>query len=127
MTVGQLAKAAGVNVETIRYYQRRGLLPTPAKPLNGQRSYPPEALRQLTFIRRAQELGFTLDEILSLLDFARSRAHARVREMAAAKLEELAQRTAELNRITRKLRMLIAKSDKGVDDPLLQALYAEAR
>jgi MerR family mercuric resistance operon transcriptional regulator len=67
LTIGQVAKAANVNVETIRYYQRRGLLREPEKPLNGQRRYSNEDVDQLCFIKRAQVLGFTLEEIENLL------------------------------------------------------------
>lgn len=67
MTIGRLAREAGVNIETVRYYQRRGLLPTPRKPPGGARRYSSESLMCLRFIRRAQELGFTLREISELL------------------------------------------------------------
>lgn len=67
-TIGQLARQAGVNIETIRYYERRGLLPDPPRSRAGYRQYPPEAIGRLTFIRRAQTLGFTLAEISELLD-----------------------------------------------------------
>ncbi|CAH5290707.1 Mercuric resistance operon regulatory protein (plasmid) [Citrobacter freundii] len=62
LTIGKLADAAGVNVETIRYYQRRGLLDEPAKPLGGHRRYPVDMVKRLRFIKRAQALGFTLSE-----------------------------------------------------------------
>ena len=68
MTIGRLAKAAGVNVETIRYYQRRGLLLEPRKPPGGHRRYSSTVLRQVAFIRSAQQLGFTLEEIGKLLE-----------------------------------------------------------
>ena len=67
MTIGQLAAAAGVGVETIRYYQRLGILATPAKPFGGQRRYFDATLKQIAFIRRAQHLGFTLEEINGLM------------------------------------------------------------
>jgi MerR family mercuric resistance operon transcriptional regulator len=66
VTIGVLAKHGGVNVETIRYYQRRGLLPEPSKPSGGFRKYDPESVKRVRFIKRAQSLGFTLDEILGL-------------------------------------------------------------
>ena len=66
MTIGRLANESGVNVETIRYYQRRGLMPQPPKPVNGHRRYAAEAARRVRFIKRAQVLGFTLEEIASL-------------------------------------------------------------
>lgn len=63
LTIGKLAAAAGVNIETIRYYQRRGLLNEPPKPLGEHRRYAPEQAKRVRFIKRAQALGFTLDEV----------------------------------------------------------------
>ena len=68
MTIGALAQSAGVGVETVRYYQRRGLLPQPARSYGTIRRYGPDDAARLRFIRRAQELGFTLDEIGELLE-----------------------------------------------------------
>lgn len=67
LTIGRLAEGAGVNVETIRYYERRGLLPEPHRTESGYRQYSPDAVRRIRFIKRAQALGFTLDEIAELL------------------------------------------------------------
>jgi MerR family mercuric resistance operon transcriptional regulator len=67
MTIGRLAEAAGVGVETIRYYQRRGLLDEPRKPFRGHRHCPADMAKRVRFIKRAQALGFTLEEIASLL------------------------------------------------------------
>ena len=111
MSIGQLATAAGVNVETIRYYQRRGLIATPPKPLNGQRKYAADALRRINFIRRAQYLGFTLEEINGLLAVAASADCADASEFARMKLEELQQRGAELNRMRRELRDVVKHCD----------------
>jgi MerR family mercuric resistance operon transcriptional regulator len=127
MTIGQLAKAAGVNVETIRYYQRRGLVTTPSKPLGGQRKYPDEALRQITFVHRAQDLGFTLDEIILLLAQARDGGRDGGRELAKKKVEELERRAAQLNRMRKALAALVAKADgaRGKESPIIRALYGE--
>lgn len=67
MQIGEFARRAGVNVQTVRYYERRGLLPEPERRASGYRQYTPAALERLQFIRRAQELGFTLNEIDELL------------------------------------------------------------
>ena len=67
LTIGKLADAAGVNIETIRYYQRRGLLGEPPKPPGGHRRYAPEQAKRVRFIKRGQALGFTLDEVAALL------------------------------------------------------------
>ena len=111
MTVGQLAEAAGVGVETVRYYQRRGLLPTPARPLAGRRSYGEDALRRIAFIRRAQQLGFSLQEIAALLRIEDGRDCATGRAMAQAKIEELSQRIGELERMCRALRSAVSLCD----------------
>ena len=108
-TIGELAKAAGVNVETIRYYQRRGLLKTPQKPLTGQRHYSEAALRQINFIRRAQYLGFTLDEIGRLLTLDEERDGVAVREIARKKAEELGARIEELARMKKELLALMRR------------------
>lgn len=79
LTIGKLADAAGVNVETIRYYQRRGLLDEPAKPLGGHRRYPVDMVKRLRFIKRAQALGFTLSEVGGLLTLDESCACAETR------------------------------------------------
>jgi len=67
LTIGRVPAAAGVNVETIRYYQRRGLLEEPMKPLGGYRDYPTDVVKQIRFIKRAQALGFTLEDVTGLL------------------------------------------------------------
>jgi MerR family mercuric resistance operon transcriptional regulator len=85
-TIGKLAQAAGTHVETIRYYQRRGLLSKPVKPHGGQRHYPAAAVQQLQFIKRAQTLGFTLDDVSHLLALDGVNHCQQVRELAAIKL-----------------------------------------
>lgn len=128
MTIGQLAQAAGVNVETVRYYQRRGLMSVPARPMGGQRRYPEEALRQITFIRRAQDLGFTLEEIAALLALARDGDWREARAFAEHKKEELGMRVAELNRMRRQLRGLVRRCDerRGQEpSPFIRHLYGD--
>lgn len=97
LTIGRLATLAGVSVETVRYYERRGLLKQP-KASRGFRTYPPETIQRLGFIRRAKELGFTLSEIAELLLL---RVHARqscgqVRTAAQAKIAEVESKIADL-------------------------------
>lgn len=94
LTIGKLADAAGVNVETIRYYQRRGLLDEPAKPLGGHRRYPVDMVKRLRFIKRAQALGFTLSEVGGLLTLDESCACAETRARAARKLALIEQKMA---------------------------------
>ena len=117
MSVGQLAKAAGVGVETIRYYQRRGLLSVPAKPLSGQRRYSDASLRQIAFIRRAQEFGFTLEEIRNLLVLADGRQCSKGRAAANSKAAEIAARVKELNRVRRRLAAIVKLCDDNRSGP----------
>ena len=112
MTIGQLADAAGVNVETIRYYQRRGLMEVPSRPLGGQRKYNDESLRRIAFIRRAQDLGFTLEEITGLIAMARNGDCRDGGEAAKRKYEELGSRLAELERMRGELARLVGRCEE---------------
>jgi MerR family mercuric resistance operon transcriptional regulator len=129
MTIGQLAKAAGVHVETIRYYQRRGLLTAPKRPLGGQRKYPVEALQRIHFIRRAQEVGFTLEEILGLIGMAARDDCEASCHAARDKLAELEQRMTVVTRMRREMRALVAACDARRPKeacPLIEYLSREA-
>jgi MerR family mercuric resistance operon transcriptional regulator len=95
-TIGGLAKAAGVGVETVRYYQRRGLLPEPARPPGEVRRYGEQDVRRLRFIRSAQAAGFTLNEIGELLALDAADDRARARALAQARVAALDARIAEL-------------------------------
>ena len=122
MTIARLGAAAGVGVETVRYYQRRGLLEVPAS-AGAVRRYGPEDVRRLRFIRRAQAAGFTLEEIGELLALDRTDDRARVRELAGARLEALDARIAELEAsraALERLRATCAAGSKG-PCPILEA------
>jgi MerR family mercuric resistance operon transcriptional regulator len=95
-TIGGLASAAGVGVETVRYYQRRGLLTEPARPQGEVRRYADADLKRLRFIRSAQAAGFTLAEIKELLDLDASDDRARARELARARVAAIDEKIAEL-------------------------------
>ncbi|HSX54162.1 MAG TPA: MerR family transcriptional regulator [Sphingomonas sp.] len=95
MTIGALAKAGGVGVETVRYYQRRGLLAEPPR-AGGARRYDGQDARRLRFIRAAQEAGFTLTEIAELLDLDAGEDRARARELAAARIAAIDAQVAKL-------------------------------
>jgi MerR family mercuric resistance operon transcriptional regulator len=110
-TIGQLAKAAGVNVETVRYYQRRRLVAEPRRPLNGIRRYPEESIGRIRFIKRAQDLGFTLAEVANLLALEDGRNCGQARELARRKLDLVESRLADLTRLRKTLRELIAQCD----------------
>lgn len=104
-TIGKLAREAGVGVETIRFYERRGLIPRPRRPAEGYRTYPEEARRELVFIRRAKGLGFTLAEIKDMLRVFRGRGATcgEVSDRAGGKLEQVRARIRELRAIERAL------------------------
>jgi MerR family mercuric resistance operon transcriptional regulator len=127
MTIGRLAKAAGLNVETIRYYQRRGLIDEPRKPFGGHRRYPADAVRRLAFIRHAQQLGFSLEEVKVLLKLADGHHARETRELAEKKRELLDARVEQLDRMRKELARLIAASRKARPgkDPLVEALFSE--
>ena len=95
-TIGALAKTAGVGVETVRYYQRRGLLPEPPRSHGEVRRYGAEYVRRLKFIRSAQAAGFTLSEIGELLQLSVSDDRARARQLAQARVAALDEKIAEL-------------------------------
>jgi MerR family mercuric resistance operon transcriptional regulator len=95
-TIGGLAKSAGVGVETVRYYQRRGLLPEPARPPGEVRRYGDADVYRLKFIRSAQAAGFTLNEIKELIDLDASDDRARARELAQARVAAIDDKIAEL-------------------------------
>ena len=107
-TISQLAKSAGVNVETIRYYERRGLIEQPDKPAEGYRRYPETTLNRIRFIKRAQELGFSLEEITNLLTLGQSHC-SEVQELAEGKLVSVRAKINDLRRLERVLEDLIAQ------------------
>lgn len=130
MKSGQLARAAGVNVETLRYYERQGLLPEPARRESGYRQYTAEDLAAVRFIKRAQGLGFSLKEIAGLLALRvdADTSCAEVRDRARAKLADVEARIADLVRIRAALARLVeACVGEGPTGhcPILDALEGE--
>ena len=125
LTIGRLARAAGVNVETVRYYQRRGLLAEPDRPPNGIRRYSEDSVKRIRFIKRAQELGFTLAEIANLLALEDGRSCRETRELAGRKLAIVESRLADLRRLRGTLRELIGRCDSSrgkVSCPIISVL-----
>jgi MerR family transcriptional regulator, mercuric resistance operon regulatory protein len=119
MTIGQLARQGGVNVETIRYYQRRGLLPVPPQsasaPSEGRvRRYDEAVLRRLRFIKSAQAAGFTLTEIAELLELDASSDRARARELADARIAAIEKTIAELD-VARRALMGLSRQCAAAD------------
>jgi MerR family copper efflux transcriptional regulator len=130
MTIGAVAKRVGVAIDTIRYYEREGLLPEPLRRASGYRSYDDSAVRQLRFIRRAKDLGFTLEEIRDLLALSadRQRGVEAVKQRAQERLAAIDARIAELTRVRNGLEQLVeACPGHGSPDqcPILRALADE--
>lgn len=128
LSIGRLADKAGVNVETIRYYQRRGLLAQPHKPLNGHRRYPAATIKRVRFIKRAQALGFTLDEITALLALDEARACAETRDLAQHKLQLIDTKLADLAAMRTALARLTRECDSAGAAgacPIIHALAAD--
>ena len=130
MTIGELANKAGVNVQTIRYYEREGVLPVPHRwPDSGYRDYDEEALAQLRFIRSAKDLGFTLREIKELLDMRilRGESCVEVRQMLAGKIADIDRRQRDLKRLRRVLKKLETACRDRVSVESCPALWAIGR
>jgi len=111
MTVGRLAHAAQVGVSTLRFYERSGLLPKPPRTASNYRLYPSEAAQRIRFVRRAQQLGFTLNEIKQLLNLrvASGSTCADVRERADVKIRDIEERIGSLRRMERALAKLASE------------------
>lgn len=127
LTIGKVARAAGVGVETVRYYQKSGLVPEPARPAGSVRRYSAETVARLRFIKRAQELGFTLAEIRRLLALGDPQSCGKARALAAEKLALVRARIADLERMRAALESLIERCDavRGrVACPIIQTLAA---
>ena len=121
-TIAGLAREGGVGVETVRYYQRRGLLDTPERPdgagaNGGIRRYGPADLRRLRFIRSAQAAGFTLEQIGELLALDATDDRPRARELAAERIAALDAKIVELSRVRASLRRLARECGEGSDGP----------
>ena len=111
LRIGQLAASAGVGIETIRYYQRRKLLGTPPKPYGSQRLYPAEYVDRLRFIKRAQALGFSLEDVAVLLQLNDGTGHVRARGLATRRLGEIEARIADLTAIRGVLERLVRECE----------------
>lgn len=110
LTIGRLARAAGVGVETIRYYQQRALLPVPAS-AGAIRHYPVGLAERIRFIKRAQELGFSLDEIAELLRLEDGSNRGSIRRIASDRLNQIERKLADLKRMQRVLKHLVAECE----------------
>lgn len=127
--IGALAKGAGVRIDTVRYYERSGLLAPKTRSASGYRRYGDLELARLRFIRRAQALGFSLREVRELLALSSRRDVARVKRAAQQKLTDVKGRIAELERVRSGLSTSIAACPghgRAADCPILNALSGEA-
>jgi MerR family mercuric resistance operon transcriptional regulator len=125
MTISRLAGAAGVNVETVRFYQRSGLIDEPARPYSGYRTYEVDDVRRIRFIKRAQLLGFKLDEISSLLKLEGSHTCASTRDLAAKKLAMVEAKLNDLLAMKTALSTMVSRCDSehpNAGCPIIQAL-----
>jgi DNA-binding transcriptional MerR regulator len=115
LRTGQVAELAEVNVQTLRYYQRRGLVPEPGRSPGGHRAYPPRTVALIRVIKAAQRLGFTLDEVAAMLDAGRHRHHTGrgLHQQAIGKLAEIDAKIADLTVIRDRLAEVVAA---GCDD-----------
>ena len=128
MTIGRLAETTGIHFETIRYYQRLGLLPTPAKPQGSVRRYGEDAISRLHFIKRAQALGFSLDEVKLLLNLSVGEHCAETRVLAEQKMQIVKKKISELCSMQAALDKLIyacGTGKKGRGCPIIDALAKE--
>lgn len=130
LTIGHLARESGVNLETVRYYERRGLLPKPPRSASGYRLFPIEAKRRLRFIQRAKELGFSLSEVRELLSLrvSPSGTSAQIRRRAEAKIADIQSKIRSLESMEKTLQKL-TKSCTGcgpiTECPILESLDKE--
>jgi MerR family mercuric resistance operon transcriptional regulator len=131
LTIGKLASAAGVNLETVRYYERIKLMPAPDRTKGGHRAYEEAHVRRLAFIRRARELGFSIEDIRALLALAEPvrDSCSQVREIAVAHLDEVRAKLADLAKLERILAETVARCSGGAAPqcPVLDMLEKRRR
>lgn len=128
LSIGKLAKLAGVRIDTVRYYERNGLLAPRARLASGYRRYGELELARLRFIRKAQKLGFSLKQIETLLNLSARRNVAQVKRAAQTKLEDVEARIADLQRVRAGLTLLIDACPghgRASECPILRALSSE--
>ncbi len=129
LTIGKLASSAGVNVETIRYYERRGLIDQPVKPGNGFRRYDKTILDRILFIKKAQGLGFKLDEIKNLLSLSNARC-SEIQTLAEMKLGDVQLKIRDLQRLENVLADLVRQCNARLDKahcPIIEVLLADIK
>jgi MerR family mercuric resistance operon transcriptional regulator len=127
LAIGALSKQSGVNIETIRYYERIGVMPKPRRSDGGYRMYGPDHLKRLMFVRRGRELGFGLDELRELLRLVHGHSYTcgQVRDLAVEHLAEIRRKIADLRRLQRVMDDMAAKcsGDRIPECPIIDALF----
>ena len=130
ITRGRLSKRTGCNIETVRYYERVGLMPDPERSEGGHRLYAEEHVRRLQFIRRCRELGFTIEEIRALLNLVDRRDYtcAEVRDITIAHVDEVRRKIEALRRLERTMSGMIKECNGGAvpECPIIDALFEAA-
>lgn len=130
LTIGALSKRAGVNIETIRYYERSGLMPEPPRSEGGHRLYSRDHLKRLAFIRRSRELGFSLEEIRALLRLVDGGDYTcgEVKALTDRHLKEVRQKIADLQRLEKTLGEISSQCEGGAvpECPIIEALFDDA-
>ncbi len=126
--IGELSRRTGVNIETIRYYERIGVMPRPARSEGGHRLFSDEQLRRLSFIKRSRELGFRLDEIRAMLRLVDegTLTCGEIHAMTSAHLKAVHRKISDLRRLERVLKTMVAECSRGdvPDCPIIDTLYA---
>jgi MerR family mercuric resistance operon transcriptional regulator len=127
LTIGALSKRTGCNIETIRYYERIGLIPKPPRTEGGHRVYDEDQLKRLTFIRRSRELGFTLDQVRGLLGLVDGGDYtcAEVNAFTLGHRDEIRRKIADLRKLEKVLTDMASQCDGGAvpDCPVIDALF----
>ena len=127
LPIGEMSRLTGVNIETIRYYERIGVMPKPKRTEGGHRAYEADELKRLAFIKRSRELGFSLGEIRALLDLVDTGTYtcSEVHEMATMHIATVRKKVADLRRLERVLQGMAAECSRGdvPDCPIVDALF----
>lgn len=129
--IGELSKRTGVHIETVRYYERIGVLPKPPRTEGGYRLYDQEQIKRLSFVKRSRDLGFSLNEVRALLDLVDTGKYTcgQVHEMTKVHLESVRKKVADLRRLERVLKDMAAECSRGniPDCPIVDTLFDEPK
>lgn len=129
VSISKIAELTGSNIETVRYYERIGVMPMPGRTSGGHRLYTPDQIKRLRFIRRTRDLGFTLDEIRNLLHLVDEHSYTcdDIRDIVSAHLAKMRGKIKDLRRLEKSLREMVATCDRGAvpECPILEVLSEE--